>query len=251
MKKEKVLTLLQELGLSEKEAAIYLAALSLGPCSVLQLSRTSDIKRTTIYPLIDSLTHKGLVVREMRGWKEYMVASDPVMLQQLLEQRKHDLNALLPELSALHNSERIGDVVRQYEGLTGIKSIYEDVLASIHPQDEYCVISNMATWLSLDESFFRDFQERRGEYARIHRVSIRLLLQDNEEARWMKKHEKNFCVQVKFLPKEVVLKTNTIIVPSFLVIHQMEPRLIAFTLTTKNIIRAQKAMFDILWNALP
>ena len=41
--------ILREIGLSENEATIYLAALTRGPTTALYLSRASGIKRSTVY----------------------------------------------------------------------------------------------------------------------------------------------------------------------------------------------------------
>ena len=51
---------LQDAGLSETEAKIYLAALELGQTSVSRIARKSGIKRTTIYLSLENLMEKGL-----------------------------------------------------------------------------------------------------------------------------------------------------------------------------------------------
>ena len=47
--------LIQTLGLSEHEAAVYLAALELGEANIQEISRKSGVKRTSIYNFIDTL----------------------------------------------------------------------------------------------------------------------------------------------------------------------------------------------------
>ncbi len=61
MKNEQLVSILNDLGLSEKEARVYFAALSLGPSTILTLSHAAELKRTTIYALVDSLKKKGLI----------------------------------------------------------------------------------------------------------------------------------------------------------------------------------------------
>lgn len=52
---------LQEIGLSEKEAQIYLALLQVDNDSIQGLSNRTKINRTTLYPVLESLSKKGLV----------------------------------------------------------------------------------------------------------------------------------------------------------------------------------------------
>ena len=50
-----------ELGLSEKEASVYLASLELGASSVQKISQQAKINRATTYVIIESLSKKGLM----------------------------------------------------------------------------------------------------------------------------------------------------------------------------------------------
>ena len=52
---------LKTLGLNQKEASIFLASLELGPATISDIARRSNIKRTTVYNLIEPLLQKNLV----------------------------------------------------------------------------------------------------------------------------------------------------------------------------------------------
>ena len=52
---------LQEIGLSDKEASVYVALLQVDNDSVLDLAKRTKINRTTIYPVLESLAKKGLI----------------------------------------------------------------------------------------------------------------------------------------------------------------------------------------------
>ena len=52
--------LLTNLGLSEKSAQVYVAALSLGTSSVQTLAKKSGLKRPTAYSYIEELLQEGL-----------------------------------------------------------------------------------------------------------------------------------------------------------------------------------------------
>ena len=54
---------LGHLGLSEKEAAVYLASLELGPAPVQDISHKAKVNRATTYVMIESLMGRGLISR--------------------------------------------------------------------------------------------------------------------------------------------------------------------------------------------
>ena len=148
--KEKLVKVLSELGLSEKEAKVYLALLTLGEASVLSIAKTGEVKRTTVYSVLDSLKQKGLVEMVIRGLKTFYRPVDPQNLVAVIEERKRQLNKYLPDFLSLYNASGQGSYLRYYEGLPAIKTIYEDLLKSVKLGDDYLVVSNSEKWYNLD-----------------------------------------------------------------------------------------------------
>lgn len=79
---------LQALGLSGKEAKIYLAVLELGEASIVALVKKSGIKRTTAYDVIGSLQEKGLVTLTKNKKSVRYLAEDPRVLEHRIEEKK-------------------------------------------------------------------------------------------------------------------------------------------------------------------
>src|ERR1700752_4994326 len=103
MKNEKLVETLKELGLADHEAKVYFGALSLGPGTILRIADASEVKRTTVYSVIESLKQKGLINVEINGLKKLYTAAAPEKLESILVQRKDRFKDLLPEFSALYN----------------------------------------------------------------------------------------------------------------------------------------------------
>jgi sugar-specific transcriptional regulator TrmB len=68
---------LRHFGLSDKEAAVYLASLNLGPASVQDLSHKSKVNRATTYVVIESLTTQGLMSTFVKDKKRYFALAAP------------------------------------------------------------------------------------------------------------------------------------------------------------------------------
>ena len=60
---------LQDIGLSDKESAVYIALLQFDYASPLELSRKINIKRATAYVVLKSLEKKGIGERN-KSWKK-------------------------------------------------------------------------------------------------------------------------------------------------------------------------------------
>lgn len=251
MKNNKFITLFEELGLSDKEAQVYLASLSLGPATIMKIARISGIKRTTVYPLIESLKNKGLMLIELKGLKTLFTAEDPTKLELMLDQKREKLKSALPDLSAMYNLKCGESLIKYYEGLNGIKSVYESLLIDIKPHQNYSIISNAEEWLNTDPDFFIDFTKRRAELARSSDIKIRMLLQDTPAARELfKANENNYFIKVKILPKQTELTTNLVIIPKKVVIHQIIPPMMAMVIENKSIIQMHQQTFEIIWNSI-
>ncbi len=148
-----IIPILKQLGLSEKEIKVYLALLKNGPSSVRTLAKASGINRGTSYGMLKSLEESGLVSYYHKDTKQFFVSEDPNALNKTLEQKierlqevKHSLVQVIPELKSLFNEAGDKPVVKYYEGFSGVKTVLSDVLETTESSKEkvYYVFSSAA-----------------------------------------------------------------------------------------------------------
>ena len=72
---------LNYLGLNEKEAKVYLAALELGKSSVQNIAKKADVNRATTYVVIEALIKRGLMSSANENKKQYFIAEAPEKLK--------------------------------------------------------------------------------------------------------------------------------------------------------------------------
>lgn len=125
---------LQDIGLNEKEAKVYLASLELGQSTVQDIAKKADVNRATTYFIIESLMKSGLMSSFHKGKKQYFVAADPDRLSDILKQEKTrieknelNLKKFLPQLESIA-SRHEGPVVKYYEGKEGLLTMSEELL---------------------------------------------------------------------------------------------------------------------------
>lgn len=136
-------------GLSENEAAIYLAALELGETTVSRLARKAGIKRTSAYLVIESLKEKGLISSLKKESAAVFFAEDPRKIHEILEERKQKIDRIMPQLLAFTNLIDRKPEIKFYEGDEGIKEILKDILR--YPDSE------VLGWIS--EDYVKYFKE--------------------------------------------------------------------------------------------
>lgn len=119
---------LQSLGLSDKEAKVYVASLFLGPSAVQKIAEQAGVNRATAYVILDQLGDLGLVSQSSEDKKTVFVPEGPEALErwidrqeELVKNRRADLKSLIPELKQSERSDKANDapVVRFYKGLEG------------------------------------------------------------------------------------------------------------------------------------
>lgn len=132
---------LQALGLSDKEAKVYVAALFLGPASVQKIAEQAEVNRATAYVILDQLADLGLMSQSTEHKKTVFVAEPPSALNRLFERqseeidrRRDELKELLPELEQTHRSDaEQAPVVRFYKGREGINAMLRELQRRARP----------------------------------------------------------------------------------------------------------------------
>jgi sugar-specific transcriptional regulator TrmB len=117
-------------GLSEKEAEIYLANLKSGSSTANRLAEITNIRRSTVYEVLESLKKKGLVSVVTKDKKYHFQAVKPSSLIDLLRDKERMIKEILPSLNKLTESSLQKSNVELFEGSISIKEAVLDMLNS-------------------------------------------------------------------------------------------------------------------------
>lgn len=234
------------IGLSEKEAEVYLSSMSLGPSTISEISKASGIKRTTVYSIFEDLAKRGLMREEVRGWKKLYAAEGPEKLESIIDQMKTGIRQNMPEFSALYNLHSSGAFIKYYEGLENVKNVYNDLLKDLKIHDDYLIIGDLDRWFEQDRDFFEDFIWRRAKL----NIKIRMLLPESEKSREHKKIGKNIGAEIRILPADYKLTTNMVIVPGKVIINQLVPPIMVTVIQNENIVQMNRELFEIIWKSI-
>lgn len=249
---EKVLS--NNLNFSEKETLVYLALLELGSSKPTDVAKKTDLNRTTVYDICDSLRKKGIVSSYKKKSNTFFTALEPNRLIDYLEREKEDniqqiehhkdkVQALLPELISLQDISSTKPKVKFFEGEKGIREAYEDTLTC---KDKILAYANIETTNKSVPGFFPEYYKRRAKKG----IPIYAILTDNEASRQRAALDTKELRQSKFWPKkdetytpEVNIYNNKIMIVSL-------KEKMAIIIESKELADLQKLIFNLVWDKI-
>jgi len=102
---------IQQLGLTEKEAKVYLTSLRLGPTSMQILAKKAKVDRGTAYHIAMTLEEKGLFKQWVNGKRPLFGVTSPAQLYGYVEEKKRQADMqfataqmMINDLQELYNS---------------------------------------------------------------------------------------------------------------------------------------------------
>lgn len=139
---ENLQKILEGIGFGDKEAAVYLACLELDGGSNAQIAKRTGLNRITNYEILKRLEKRGVIRAFLKKRTKHFMAVDPRIVIKQAKEKLALAEAAMPEFLAGMNKITKKPRIYFFEGLNGIKSIYEDslnskteILTFTNPQD--------------------------------------------------------------------------------------------------------------------
>lgn len=123
MNEDLILTL-QNYWFSEKEAKIYLTALSLWAAPASSIARNANESRTTVYSVLWDLVKKWFCSTVVRENVTYFSAVSPEMLVKIQEQKYQKIKEKLPEFMAIWNMLGGHTKIKTFEWNNALKNLF-------------------------------------------------------------------------------------------------------------------------------
>ena len=183
--------ILQALWLSENETQVYLANLKLWLTQVSNISRMSDIKRTTLYGILEKMEEKGFIKKYVKNKISYFEAINPDSLFDMLQTKVKQLQSKLPELRAIDNKFSSKPKIYFFEWAENVGELYR--MEARDQPEEVCIFSSNADRKSWERDILRKI--RNDIYSKMwwKRANLKLIMNRemiHSEKVWNKFHAK-------------------------------------------------------------
>ncbi len=248
----KIKQVLLELGLTDPEASIYLQLIkSSGAHPASVIAQRLKMNRTTVYKSLLRLAKMSLVVKTMKHGVICFFAEDPDKnIDALLTSRKAKLSFVselflesISEINNLQREELYTPKVRYYEGIEGVKRVYEDTLIE---GDSIYAFENVEDMdIEIQDYLWNNYVPRRTDKG-IFAYALTPENKDNEDFR---SKDKEFLRETRFLPKgkfpiEIEMNIYGKKVAFFSYKHN---EMFGVIIESSSIANTMRAIFNLCW----
>jgi sugar-specific transcriptional regulator TrmB len=252
---KKIVTYLEQLGFSQLEAKIYLTLLESGPMTVKELADAVNINRTAAYSHIASLLENGVIISIMHGGRKQLVSIEPDRLRHLIDKKLDSVKSLQAqfptfvaslETSMARNNTDIKVDVKYFNGLTGVRAIYDDMFTASELR-VFCKLSEIAPLFPNDPDLY--------EKALKRNPSMKIFEIYGDPPNTIKKFSykaNSTRYFYKFMPSSVGLTSPGIVIyDNKVAIVNVGEKISGVILYNKDYYMNSKNLFDFIWQVLP
>lgn len=242
--------LLTDVGFAPKEAEIYLALLHAGPQPASVIARKICYNRITTYQILMELVRKGLVSVVLRANVKYFSAERPERILSFLENQrvKHEdsCQAFKSRIHMFHqlvNPENVAPIVRSFNGINGIYSIYEDTLES---DCSLCLIHDFGS----AENELRDYLLNNYIPRRVKKgISCRVILPKNKKNKIFAEMDKKDLRHIRYIsPKELSFDTAILLYSGkTAIVSYKQNEQFGTIIESSSFHATMTEMFEVLW----
>ncbi len=170
---------LEDIGLTRAQAKVYVSLLALGETTSGPLIRKSELPNSVVYNALNQLIKQGLATFVLKGKRKYFSAADPRQLRAIVDEKKENIEKLLPELSAMQKLAETKLEAHVFLGWKGVYAAFNLILELLPKGSEYIAFGAGFEEQYSEEAtkFFREFQKKRA----LKKYKIKIIV--NETAR--------------------------------------------------------------------
>lgn len=243
---------LRNLGLSDKEARVYLALLQLGPATPYKISKRAHLKRPTAYVITEELLEKGFVV-VAPGEKHTYIARPPEVLFEEFEIKIARSRKSLPELKGLQGGIAEKPTVLYFEGVEGIRQALFHRVKETHDTE---IVGFYADASFASPSLLPVTLEY-NEYRVAHNIKARGIVTDTKELREMGfdkffnlKDQSQSVFNAKIVSKAVYSSNASFEFYQDFIKIIFYDTAIAVIIESPTVAKAMRQIFEMLWSRI-
>lgn len=240
--------ILESIGLSESEANVYVANITLGPASVIELAQKSGYTRQMVYEIIPKLIEFGLIKKIRVGNRQKYQTTKPAALKDRIDEISNQIDDLIPVLTSHQASHSAIPQITVYENPLAMREWYKGFMEKSKVGDELLIFEPGQEWFELDQSFYNKFIEHSQE----KKIKERIIAPDTPSSRAFYKKVKTDAGKYKLIEKWWEQNSAKWIWRSqvcILTIRENATNMIV--IESKELAALERFNFNQIWESLP
>ena len=236
--------ILCSVGLDETDAALFLAGLPIGSAPASFYARAAALNRITAYNHLEALVKRGLFTAGRRKNGKHYQPISPEELSVEAHKNAEALERVLPELRSLQSVSHRRPHVRFYEGIEGIRRVYEDTLTA---ESEILNFANS----QIVRMFWKEYDEEYVARRVAKGISLRGIAPNDEAGRAVQGHDRENLREIRLVSdrefnfnNEINIYDSRVGIVSFGV---AEGELFGVIIESREVAETQRQIFEMAW----
>lgn len=231
-----------KVGIEGKKLEVYFAILGLGSASAQEIAKRANLKRTTVVEILEGFISRGIVSVSTIKRTRYFTAEPPRKLLTLLEEQEREVRAILPELEALFGRSHTKPKVRFYEGLEGIKTVYEDTLTTT-AKSLRAILSMRDLYEIPGKDFMDDYVTRRIGTG----IKLQVIRSEQKEVEDTWRASRRELRELHLAPSEMIFAMTMYLYDNKVALIGTQKENFGVIFESKDFFDLQSHLFDVLW----
>lgn len=236
--------------LNENEKKILVSLYKLEDVSVNKIAKDTLINRTTLYPILENLTEKGLVSKVKIEGKTLFQPISKEDFKNWAKRKEDEIYStnkqLLNWIEKQSSSKKttMASEMKYFEGMEGVKNLYADSWRNNEEKVIYAITDYKNAYKTMGNFFRNDYFPMRIQ----HGVRVKNIIPESLEGRNDLKKAKQFLREMKFvnifkdLSVEINIYDSKVAIVSF---DKKNPS--GVIIKNEHIANALKEIFNYLW----
>ena len=237
-----------DLGLSQEEAKVYLAILELGGSYASNIARKAGIHRATCYHILNNLKTKGFINSYTKDKAQWFNADNPSRIIEMERLRLQHAQDLVPQLLSIANAITFKPKIRFYEGVEGVKNVFEDILKT--KDKEVLGYTNIGALGVLLTDYFKEYCRKKIQRKLKTRYISPATKEgvDIVEKYYPKNYNKDLVEILLVNKKEFYFENEISIYENKVAIFSLNPdEVIGILIESATFAKSMRSIFDLAW----
>lgn len=234
-------TILEDIGLTGAEIKVFIALIETGSTTAGKIVEKSKLQNAVVHRAFHSLLEKGLITFIYQGKIKVYQAIEPKLLLNFLDEKKFQLEKIIPELEAKKALQKEKPRATIFQGIRGLKELI-NLMIDTDSKEYFSYGGSKKANELLGEHFWENFHRRK-----INKKIYSKVLFHSSLKYWAKTLREYPLITIKFTDKNFEELTETIICGNrvAVIIWLNEP--FGFLIDEELASRSYKKFFEILW----
>ncbi len=223
------------IGLSEKQAQIYLYLLKHGKQTASIIAKDTKINRSVVYSVLETLQDMGLASFVLIDNKRYFSVSNPKLLDDFLRDKQRILKSILPQLNNLEKEKRSDFSVEIFQGIKGGIAVLKDIL---RVGENYITFGYDGSFEEVSETLVEQYTRQLVE----KNIKERIIASEGTIVKGNLKNSK-----IKYLPKNFEYPTTTTVYGNKIAITTFQEPINCIVIKSEVLAKTYNNLFEFLW----